>query len=258
MAGLAGSVNLTMPAAAWLDLSDAPGEAAGFGPLDAATRRRLAGFLATGRARWCVILTGPDGRAVAHACARHGPGPPGPGPPGAVWLTSLTFDWLEQGCCNHARQTSAYRPGRRLQHLITLFGAEHGLGGSLDMTPPRDHGRERRASGCGPAAHLSLLRTEFYPGDSAWQAARDALTAGPNPVGRVESKPAEAPSPERTSSTRWSPHRPRLSGTKGATPARPLDLLTPDPVLAGFAQDAVDAGLGLISDDELVGLLCAA
>src|ERR1022692_742452 len=37
-----------------------------------------------------------------------------------------------------------------------------------------------------------------------------------------------------------------------------LDLLTPDPVLAGFAQDAVDAGLGLISDDELVGLLCAA
>jgi hypothetical protein len=34
----------------------------------------------------------------------------------------------------------------------------------------------------------AYLRTELYPGDSAWQAARDALTADPNPLGRVESK----------------------------------------------------------------------
>jgi hypothetical protein len=38
----------------------------------------------------------------------------------------------------------------------------------------------------------------------------------------------------------------------------PLDLLPPDPVLAGFADDAVRDGLGVLSDDELVGLLGAA
>jgi hypothetical protein len=37
-----------------------------------------------------------------------------------------------------------------------------------------------------------------------------------------------------------------------------LDLLAPDPVLAGFADDAVRDGLGRLSDDELVGLLAAA
>ena len=37
----------------------------------------------------------------------------------------------------------------------------------------------------------------------------------------------------------------------------PLDLLAPDPVLAGYAQDAFEAGLGTLGDDELIGLLCA-
>lgn len=34
------------------------------------------------------------------------------------------------------------------------------------------------------------LRTELYPGDSAWQDARDELAASPDPLGRVESKQA--------------------------------------------------------------------
>lgn len=82
LAGLAGSVNLTMPASAWLGLSDAPGEVAGLGPLDAVTCRELAARLAAGPGtRWCVTLTGADGRAVAHACARSRPGcGPDPGP----------------------------------------------------------------------------------------------------------------------------------------------------------------------------------
>src|SRR5450432_3662351 len=37
-----------------------------------------------------------------------------------------------------------------------------------------------------------------------------------------------------------------------------LDLLAPDPVLAGFTQEVFDSGLGQLSDDELVGVLCAA
>jgi hypothetical protein len=79
MAGLVGSINLTMPLASWLGHSDAPGEAAGLGPLDASTCRGLAGYLAAhAQSQWCMTLTGPGGRAVAHACARNGPGP-GPG-----------------------------------------------------------------------------------------------------------------------------------------------------------------------------------
>ncbi len=34
----------------------------------------------------------------------------------------------------------------------------------------------------------AYLRTELYPADSAWQAAWNALTAGDNPLGRVESE----------------------------------------------------------------------
>ena len=31
----------------------------------------------------------------------------------------------------------------------------------------------------------AYLRTELYPGDPAWQAARDELAASPDPLGRV-------------------------------------------------------------------------
>ena len=71
--GLAGSVNLTMPLAAWL------------GALDAGACRDLADLLARHPAsRWCITVTGPGGRAVAHGCARTSPGPAPPGgqPPG--------------------------------------------------------------------------------------------------------------------------------------------------------------------------------
>jgi predicted dienelactone hydrolase len=72
--------------------------------------------------------------------------------------------------------------------LLIVFGAEHGLGGvaGYDAAETRDENPERVAA----VARLTwaYLRTELYPGDSAWRAARDALTAGPNPLGRVESK----------------------------------------------------------------------
>lgn len=72
--------------------------------------------------------------------------------------------------------------------LLTLFDAEHGLGGvsgydvaeTTDESPARVSAVQRLT--------WAYLRTELYPGDSAWQAARDALTAGPDPLGRVESK----------------------------------------------------------------------
>jgi hypothetical protein len=179
-AGLAGSINLTMPAAAWLRLSDAPGEAAGLGPLDAWTCRDLASLLAqAGRARWCVTLTGPGGRAVAHACARAGPGPGPPDnsdrpgnsdPPGksglpdqaersrAAWLASLKFSWLERGTCSHQRQAGAYRPSAALRHLIEIRQRTCSFPGcrrqarrcDIDHTTPFDQGGRTCECNCAP------------------------------------------------------------------------------------------------------------
>ncbi|WP_307666108.1 chlorophyllase [Streptomyces sp. V1I1] len=72
--------------------------------------------------------------------------------------------------------------------LFTLFDAEHGLGGvsGYDVAETTDENPERVSAV--QWLTWAYLRTELYPGDSAWQAARDALTAGPNPLGRVESK----------------------------------------------------------------------
>ena len=74
--GASGSVNLTMPLASWLGLSDAPGNVAGFGPLDADDSRTIADAL-SGRAdtKWCLTLTDSGGRPVAHGCARAAPPP---------------------------------------------------------------------------------------------------------------------------------------------------------------------------------------
>ncbi|MEV5238434.1 chlorophyllase [Streptomyces cinnamoneus] len=72
--------------------------------------------------------------------------------------------------------------------LLTLFDAEHGLGGisGYDVAETTDENPERVAA----VARLTwaYLRNELYPGDPAWQAACEALTAGHHPLGRVESK----------------------------------------------------------------------
>ncbi|MET8338942.1 alpha/beta hydrolase family protein [Streptosporangium canum] len=72
--------------------------------------------------------------------------------------------------------------------LLTLFDAEHGLGGvsGYDVAETTDESPERVSAV--QRLTWAYLRTELYPGDSAWQVARDALAAGPNPLGRVESK----------------------------------------------------------------------
>jgi predicted dienelactone hydrolase len=72
--------------------------------------------------------------------------------------------------------------------LLTLFDAEHGLGGvsGYDVAETTDENPERVSAV--QRLTWAYLRTELYPGDSAWQAARAALTAGPDPLGRIESK----------------------------------------------------------------------
>jgi hypothetical protein len=129
LSGLAGSVNLILPATTWLGLTDTPGEISGTGAAGAATCRDLASALASNPAtRWCLTLTDRNGRAVAHGCARAGPGPPGTADPRS-WLTQITISRLETGACTHRRQTTAYRPPPSLRHLIKIRDRRCGFPG---------------------------------------------------------------------------------------------------------------------------------
>jgi hypothetical protein len=136
---VAGRINLTMPLATWLGLSGAPGEVPGFGPLGADDARGLAGAMAAHpHTRWCLTLTGSDGRPAGHGCARPGPArggaardgqPGGPGPPSAAhpclrqaiqWLAGIDVQWFESGECAHRRESPGYRPPPALEHLIKV------------------------------------------------------------------------------------------------------------------------------------------
>ena len=127
--GLTGTVNLVMPATSWLGLNDAPGDIAGTGAADAATCRDLATALANrADSRWCLTLTDNNGQAIAHGCARAGPGPPGQIDP-ATWLTRTTLTPIEAGTCAHRRETAAYRPPDSLRHLIKIRSPRCGYPG---------------------------------------------------------------------------------------------------------------------------------
>ena len=159
MAGLRGSVNLTMPLSAWLGWTQAPGDVPGYGPVDVEDSRTLAGQLSPA-SRWCVTLTDPHGRPVAHACARHGPGPSGAPPPHPSrpppcpttpvpdWLRGLTFTTLQTTDCTHPRESRGYQPSPSLRHLIQIRNpACTGPGCrrpatrcDLDHVIPYDHG----------------------------------------------------------------------------------------------------------------------
>jgi Domain of unknown function (DUF222) len=155
---LAALVNLTVPLAAALGLSGTPGEAGGFGLLDAGTARDLLAAAARSpHTRWCVTVLHPDGTAAAHGCApgRHpappGPEPPGPEPPGPSpdtrardYLRSLRVRLtpIARGSCDHRHAETGYQPSRKLQHLI------------------RTRSTRCTAPGCGrPAARCDLDHT---------------------------------------------------------------------------------------------------
>jgi predicted dienelactone hydrolase len=72
--------------------------------------------------------------------------------------------------------------------LLTLFDAEHGLGGiaGYDAAETTDESPGRVTA----LARLTAayLRSQLDPSDTAWQDAREALSADPAAVGRVEAK----------------------------------------------------------------------
>ena len=131
-----------MPLATLQGDSNIAGEAAGFGLLDAGTARDLVAAAARNAGtRWCVTALHPDGTAAAHACAagRH-PHPPDP--------RQLKFNAVIPGPCNHAQAQHAYRPSRKLRHLVAARNAtctapgcsRPAMGCDLDHTTPWHHG----------------------------------------------------------------------------------------------------------------------
>jgi hypothetical protein len=190
---LGGTITLTMPLSAWLGLGEGPGEVAGYGPADAGTCRELAAR--TGPAtRWCLTLTGADGRAVGHACAPAG----SPGPGSIRWAAGLRsrMQFLETGTCSHARRTSRYRPPANLVHLVRVRQRTCSFPGcrrparrcDLDHTVPYDQGGATCECNLSPLcrrhhqakqAHGWHL-TQDQPGIMTWQtpAGRRYQTAG--------------------------------------------------------------------------------
>ena len=85
-------------------------------------------------------------------------------------------------------RSDAYTLSAGPKTLLTLFGAEHMLGGvsGYDAAETTDENPERVAAL--RALAWAYLRTELYPGDSAWTDAVSALEGMPSPIGSVESK----------------------------------------------------------------------
>ena len=162
-AGFAARVNLTIPLATLLGLAERPGTLSRTGPVDPALARDLAAAAARSpRSTWCVTVTGPDHRPLAHGCgrppprrrdqrdtaaraARDGPvytpgddhGPPGTGTvrldigaltgtgdAAAAAAAGLVFA-LEDlaGPCDHEHQAKGHDPGIRLRHLTGILNA---------------------------------------------------------------------------------------------------------------------------------------
>jgi pimeloyl-ACP methyl ester carboxylesterase len=93
-------------------------------------------------------------------------------------LTVLGPEWF----------TDAYTLSPPPKSLVTLFGAEHMLGGISGhlVTETTDESPERVAAV--QRLTWAWLRTALYPADRAWSEASAALLAGPTPQGRLEDK----------------------------------------------------------------------
>jgi hypothetical protein len=123
---VAALVTITVPAGTLAGWSAAPGEAGGFGLLDAEDARDLAAAAARHPdTRWCVTALNPDGTAAAHGCAAGRSRPPPPGTGAGDYLASLRIRLapIARGHCGHARAEPGYRPSRKLQHLVRARNA---------------------------------------------------------------------------------------------------------------------------------------
>jgi hypothetical protein len=136
-----------VPLATYLGLADELGQVGGFGPVDPTLARDLAIRAAAHPAsRFCVTVTGTDGRAIGHGCIPGRlPDQTTPlGPPGF----NVNITPLAGADCDHRHQEPGYQPSRRLQHLIKARSPTCSAPGcarpaarcDLDHTDPYDRG----------------------------------------------------------------------------------------------------------------------
>ena len=118
---VAALVTITIPVATFQGRSETPGQADGFGILDADDARDLAAAAARHpRTRWCLTALNPDGTAAGHACLTGRHPPPGTGPPGFPAITMMP---VARGPCDHFHAEIGYHPSRKLAHLIRARNA---------------------------------------------------------------------------------------------------------------------------------------
>ena len=126
-------VNLIIPVGTLLGWSTVPAQAGAWGLLDRDETRAIVDAASRHPyTRWCCTLTGSDGTALAHACAR-GQHPEllsdlGPQPPPAqlaelIRRLNLTFTPVATGTCDHAQAEAQYSPSRKLRHLVRARSA---------------------------------------------------------------------------------------------------------------------------------------
>jgi hypothetical protein len=151
---LPAEINLIVPVGTLLGSSTDPAQAGAWGMLDRDETRTVVGAASRHpRTRWCVTLTGPDGTALAHGCARgQHPGllndlaaqPPPTRPAELLRRLNLTFIQVAQGACDHTQSEDHYIPSRKLKHLIRARSAScdapgcpaHASYADLDHTTP--------------------------------------------------------------------------------------------------------------------------
>ena len=84
--------------------------------------------------------------------------------------------------------TDGYRLSPGATDLLTLFGAEHGLGGIQGYHDTRTTDESPERVTLIQQATLAYLRTALGVDDGAWPAAREAVAAGSGKLGRIDSK----------------------------------------------------------------------
>ena len=209
-------INLLVPAGTLLGWGTVPAQAAGWGLLDAEEIRALVQAASQHpRTRWCLTLTGPDGTAIAHACAagQHPWKPPDPrtlrrpggipAPGQATQLAdflrrlSITFEPVARDSCDHRHAENRYVPSRKLRHLLRARTQTctapacnaQALYCDIDHTIPYPDGRTCECN-TNPKCRRHH-RTKQAPGWNATQPAPDTST-WTTPSGRTHSTRATA------------------------------------------------------------------
>lgn len=126
-------INLIIPVGTLLGWSTSPAQAGSWGLLDRdETRTIIEAASRHPHTRWCCTLTGPDGTALAHACARGQhprllsdlePQPPPAQLAELIRRLNLTFTPVATGTCDHAQAEGQYSPSRKLRHLVRARSA---------------------------------------------------------------------------------------------------------------------------------------